>query len=119
MKKFFSLLCLVAILCVAYLAVTQSFPGEKPGKENIEAEAEKLVEQAKDMYTEYGSAAAAQANETLGSMVAQADEKLGDVVEQADEAIEEAVTSAVEGAKKGFFQSIQESIREFFQNLTT
>ena len=119
MKKFFSVLCLLAILCVAYLAVTQLRSGEKPDINSIEAGAEDLVEQVKDMYDEYGSAAVAQADEKLGSVVEQADEKLDEVVEQADAAIENAVENAVEGAKEGFFESIKESINNFFQDLTT
>ena len=119
MKKFFSVLCLLAILCVTYLAVTRFHSGENPDINDIESGAEVLMDQVKDMYEEYGSAAVAQADEKLGSVVEQADEKLGDVVEQADIAIEEAVESAVEGAKEGFFESIKESISNFLQDLTT
>lgn len=119
MKKFVSVLCLLAILCVAYLAFAQLQNGEKPAIEDIDSEANELVDQVKDMYEEYGSAAVAQADEKLGDVVEQADEKLGDVVAQADEAIEEAVESAVEGAKEGFFQSIKESIGNFFRDLTS
>lgn len=119
MKKFFGVLCLLAILCVAYLAVVQLRSGEKPDINDIESGAEELVDQVKDMYKEYGSAAVAQADEKLDGVVEQADEKLGDVVEQADAAIEEAVESAVEGAKEGFFESIKEIISNFFENLTT
>lgn len=108
MKKIFSVLCLLAILFVAYLTFTQPHDNEHPAVEDIESGAEELVGQVEDMYEEYGSAAVAQANE-----------KLGDVVEQADEAIEEAVESAVEGAKEGFFQSIKESISNFFHDLTS
>ena len=107
MKKFIRALCLLAILCVAYFALTQPQSSEKPAIEDIESEADDLVDQVKDMYEEYGSAA-----------VAQADEKLGDVVDQADDAIESAVESAVEGAKEGFFQSLKESINNFFRDLT-
>lgn len=106
MKKFVSVLCLLAILCVAYLVFTQSYDGEKSSMNDLETGAEELVDQVKDMYEEYGSAA-----------VAQADEKLSEVVEQADEAIEEAVESAVEGAKEGFFESIRESVSNFFRDL--
>ena len=108
MKKFIRALCLLAILCVAYFALTQPQSSEKPAIEDIESEADDLVDQVKDMYEEYGSAA-----------VAQADEKLGDVVEQADEAIGEAVESAVEGAKEVFLESIKESISSFFQDLSS
>lgn len=119
MKKFMSVLCLLAILSVAYLAFTQLQEGDKPAIEDVGAGAEELVDQVKDMYEEYGSAAVAQADEKLGEVVEQADEKLGDVVEQADEAIEEAVASAVDGAKEGFFQSIKKSISDFFKDLTS
>ncbi|MDE6602172.1 MAG: hypothetical protein K2K90_08410 [Lachnospiraceae bacterium] len=119
MKKFMSVLCLFAILCVAGLVLTQLRDGEKPAMENIGPGAEELVDQVKDMYEEYGSAAVAQADEKLSDVVERADEKLGDVVEQADEAIGEAVESAVEGAKEGFLESIKESINHFFQDLTS
>lgn len=130
MRKFISVLCLLAILCVAYLAFTQPQGSKKPAMKDIESGADELVDQMKGMYEEYGSAAVAQADETLGDAVEKADEKLGDVVEkadeklgdvvtQADEAIEEAVESAVEGAKEGFFESMKESIGDFFQSLTS
>ncbi len=119
MKKIFSILCLLAILCVAYLAFTQPKDSAKPTMEDIESGTDELVDQVKDMYEEYGSAAVAQADEKLGDVVEQADEKLGDVVAQADEAIESAVESAVEGAKEGFFESIKESISNFFSDLTS
>lgn len=118
MKKFIRALCLLAILCVAYFALTQPQSSEKPAIEDIESGADELVDQVKDMYEEYGSAAVAQADEKLGDVVDQADEKLGDVVAQADDAIESAVESAVEGAKEGFFQSLKESINNFFSDLT-
>lgn len=119
MKKFLSVLCLLAILCVAYLAFTQPQGGDKPAIEDIASGTDELVDQMKGMYEEYGSAAVAQADETLSNAVEEADEKLGDVVSQADEAIEEAVESAVEGAKEGFFESMKESISDFFQGLTS
>lgn len=106
MKKFLRLLCLAAILCVAYLTFTQLRDGETPAIEDVGSEAEEIVGQVKGMYEEYGSAA-----------VEQADEALGDVVEQADQVIEEAVDSAVEGAKDGFFDSIKESVSSFFDGL--
>lgn len=106
MKKILKLLCLAAILCVVYLAVTQPRDGRTPAIESIESEAEEIVDQVKGVYEEYGSAAVEQAGETLG-----------DVVEQADQAIEEAVDSAVEGAKEGFLQSIKESVGGFFDGL--
>ncbi len=106
MKKFLKLLCLAAILCVAYLAVTGLRDGQTPALEDIGSEAEAIAGQVKDMYEGYGSAA-----------VEQADEALGDVVEQADQAIEQAVDSAVEGAKEGFFQSLKENVSHFFENL--
>lgn len=108
MKKFLGLLCLVAVLAVAYLAVTQSRDGEAPAADAIGSDAGKIVDQVKGMYQEYGSAA-----------LEQADEALGEVVEQADEVIGEAVESAVEGAKQGFFQSIKESLTSFFNDLTS
>lgn len=119
MKKFMGLLCLLAILCVAYLAFTHPLDSGQPAIADVGAGAEELADQVKDMYEEYGSAAVAQADEKLDDVMQQADEKLGDVVEQADAAIEEAVDSAVEGAKEGFFQSIKESINNFFDNLTS
>lgn len=103
MKKFLKLLCLAAILCVGYLALTQSRDGQTPAIEHIGSEADEIAGQVKGMYEEYGYAA-----------MQQADEALGDAVEQADQVIEEAVDSAVEGAKKGFLQSIKESISGFF-----
>lgn len=106
MKKFLRLLCLAAILCVVYLAVTQPRDGKTPALEDIGAEAEEIAGQVKGMYEEYGSAA-----------VEQADEALGDVVEKADQVIEEAVDNAVEGAKDGFFDSIKESVSGFFDGL--
>lgn len=106
MKKFFRLLCLAAILCVAYLLVTQPRDGKTPAIDDIGAEAEEIAGHVKGMYEEYGSAA-----------VEQADEALEEVVEQADQAIEEAVDSAVEGAKDGFLESIKESVSEFFDGL--
>lgn len=119
MKKFMSVLCLMAILCVAGLVLVQLHDGEKPAIEDIESGAAEIMDQVKDMYDEYGSAAVAQADEKLSDVVEQADEKLGGVVEQADEAIGEAVESAVEGAKEGFLDSIKESINHFFENLTS
>ncbi len=119
MKKFMSMLCLLAILCVAYLVFTQPRDGGRPGIEDIESGADELVDQVKGMYEEYGSAAVAQADEKLEDVVEQADEKLGDVVAQADKAIDDAVESAVEGAKEGFFQSIKESINDFFESMTS
>ncbi len=119
MKKIFSILCLLAILCVAYLAFIQPNDGEPPTIEDVSAGTGEFVDQVKDMYEEYGSAAAAQAEEKLGDVVEQADEKLGDVVAQADEAIENAMESAVEGAKEGFFESLKKSISDFFDNLTS
>lgn len=108
MKKFLGLLCLAAILAVAYLGVTQFRDGEAPTADAFETEAGEIVDQVKGMYEEYGAAA-----------LEQADEKLENAVEQADEAIEEAVESAVEGAKQGFFQSIKESVTSFFNDLTS
>ena len=95
MKKFFRLLCLAAILCVGYLALTQPRDGQAPAIVNIGSEAEEIAGQVKGMYEEYGSAA----------------------VEQADQVIEEAVDSAMEGAKEGFLQSIKESVSSFFDGL--
>lgn len=106
MKKFLRLLCLAAILCVGYLALTQPRDGQTPAIADIESEAEEIAGQVKGMYEEYGSAA-----------VEQADEALGDMVEQADQVIGEAVDSAVEGAKTGFLQSIKESVSSFFDGL--
>lgn len=119
MKKFISVLCLLAILCVAYLAYTKPRGGENPDIEDIGSGADELVDQVKDIYEEYGSAVVEQADEKLGDVVEQADEKLGDVVAQADAAIGDAVESAVEGAKEGFLESIKESINDFFRNLTS
>lgn len=108
MKKFFRLLCLAAIFCVAFLALTQAHGGKTPDIEGIGAEAEEIAGHVKGMYEEYGSAA-----------VEQADEALENVVEQADQVIEEAVDSAVEGAKDGFFESIREGVSGFFDHLFT
>ena len=95
-------------------ALTQPQSSEKPAIEDIESEADDLVDQVKDMYAEYGSAAVAQADEKLGDVVDQADEKLGEVVAQADDAIESAVESAVEGAKEGFFRVLRKALIIFF-----
>lgn len=108
MKKFLGLLCFAAILATAYLAATQFRNGEAPAADVIESEAGEIVDQVKEMYQEYGSAA-----------LEQADERLENAVEQADEAIGEAVESAVEGARQGFFESIKESVTNFFNDMTS
>ena len=108
MKKFLCLLCIVAVLAVAYLAFTQSRGGEAPTVDAIASGTEEIADQVRGMYQEYGSAA-----------LEQVDERLGDAVEQADEAIGEAVESAVEGAKEGFLQSIKKSIADFWEKLTS
>ncbi len=118
MKKFLKALCLLAILCVGYLALTRPRDGSGPAIDNIKTGADKIVNQVTDMYEEYGSAAAKQVDDALGDKIEQADEALDQVTEQADEAIEEAVGSAVEGAKQGFIQSLKESVSEFFENLS-
>lgn len=119
MKKFMSVLCLLAVLCVAYLAFTRSQGSETPVIDDIGSGTDELVDQVKNMYEEYGSAAVAQADEKLSEVVEQADEKLDGVMEQADEAIGEAVESAVEGAKEGFFESLKKSISDFFHDLSS
>lgn len=108
MKKNMGLLCIAAILAVAYLTVTQLRDGGAPAADAIESQAGEIVDQVKGMYREYGSPA-----------LEQADEALENAVEQADEAIGDAVESAVEGAKQGFFQSIKESVSNFFEDLTS
>lgn len=102
MKIIMRMLCLLAILCAAGLVFTQMRDGEKPAIEDIESGAEEFVDQMKDMYEEYGSAAVAQADEKLNDVVGQADEKLGEVVEQADEAIGKRSKALWKVRKKDF-----------------
>lgn len=118
MKKIVGVLCLLALVYVAYLMITAQMQDQIPVNTNA-IDLEMNVDKARDKCEEYSSAAAAEAEEALEEAVRQADEKLSSVTAQADEAIEEAVGSAVEGAKEGFLKSIKESITEFFQNLTS
>lgn len=101
MKKLFRLICLAAILCVAYLLLTTP-------RGNAEA-----VKQADEVIGD----AVRQADEAIGDAVKQADEALGNAVEQADKALADAVDSAAQGAKQGFIESLKESANEFWEKI--
>lgn len=124
MKKLFRLICLAAILCVAYLALTTPRGNAQPAMKNIGEETGDVTEQVKDI----GQEAVKQADEVIGDAVRQADEAIGDAVkradetldsavEQADKALADAVDSAAEGAKQGFMESLKESANDFFEKV--
>lgn len=124
MKKFFRLICLAAILCVAYLALTTPREDAAPAMKAIEGEAGDVTDQVKAI----GQDAVKQADEVIGGAVRQADEAIGDAVkradkaldsavEQADKALADAVDSAAEGAKQGFVESLKESASEFWNKI--
>lgn len=139
MKKLVKLICLAAILCVAYLALTTPQGEDAPAMKTIEADEE--TDQAKagnaeadqetdrtkadnaeadeiaDRVKAIGEDAVRQADEFIGDAVRQADETLEDAVEQADKAIGDAVESAAEGAKQGFIESLKKSADEFWEKL--
>lgn len=102
MKKFFRLICLAAILCVAYLLLTTPREDTAPA-----------VKQANEVIGD----AVKQADEAIGDAVKRADEALDNAVEQADIALADAVDSAAEGAKQGFIESLKESASEFWNKI--
>lgn len=140
MKKLAKLICLAAILCVVYLALTALHEDGEPVMKSVDAEisddmqaqagnreadqdeerlqtdnaeANEIADRVKAM----GEDAFKQADEFIGDAVKKADEKLEDAVEQADKAIGDAVESAAEGAKQGFIESLKESADEFWKSL--
>lgn len=113
MKKLFRLICLAAILCVAYLMLTTPRGGVEPAMKTIDAEADGNPDQVKEI----SENAIKQADEFIGDAVKKADEVLEDAVAQADQAIADAVDSAAEGAKQGFLESLKDSAHDFWENL--
>lgn len=124
MKKFFRLICLAAILCVAYLTITTPRGDAKPVMKAINGETGDVTDQVKAI----GQDAVKQADEVIGGAVKQADEAIGEAVkradealdsavEQADKALADAVDSAAEGAKQGFVESLKESASEFLNKV--
>lgn len=101
MKKIMRLICLAAILCVAYLVLTTPRGDAEPLKQ-----ADEVI-----------GGAVRQADEAIGDAVKRADEALDSAVEQADKALADAVDSAAEGAKQGFMESLKESASEFWKTL--
>lgn len=137
MKKIMRLICLAAILCVAYLLLTSTggdaAPVIKTISETNEDDSQTKENAAKtgdaaDQVKEIGKEAVKQADEMIGDAVKQADEAIEDAVKRADEAIDsaaeqadkalsDAVESAAEGAKQGFIESLKESASEFWEKL--
>lgn len=138
MKKIFRLICLAAILCVAYLLLTTPREDTAPAMKIIDGETGEADDQTKDADAEtddvtdqmkaIGQDAVKQANEVIGDAVKQADEAIGDAVKRADEALDnaveqadialaDAVDSAAEGAKQGFIESLRESASEFWNKI--
>lgn len=117
MKKFLRLLCLAAILSVAYLALTTPREGSEPAMTAIDAKTDDVATQVRGMYETYGQGALEKADAALGDAVKQADEALENAVEQVDEALGDAVESAALGAKQGFFESLKESVNEFWEKV--
>lgn len=124
MKKLFRLICLAAILCVAYLLLTTPRGDAAPAMKTIDGETGDVTDQVKAI----GQEAVKQADEVIGDAVKQADEAIGDAVkradealdnavEQADKALADAVDSAAEGAKQGFMESLKESASEFWNKI--
>lgn len=124
MKKLFRLICLAAILCVAYLMLTTPRGDAAPAMKVLDGETGDVADQVKDI----GQEAVKQADEVIGDAVRQADEAIEDAVKQADEAIgsaveqadkalADAVDSAAQGAKQGFMESLKESANEFWENV--
>lgn len=95
MKKFWGLLCIMAIIGALYVGVIAPRQGKEITLDTIEAEAEEFADQAQDLYEEYGA----------------------EVVEEANDAINEAVESAVEGATDNFWESLKQSVKSFFDDL--
>lgn len=133
MKKLLRLICLAAIVCVAYLALTTPRGEAEPALKIIDAEADENAAQlsANDIAGQAKAAGqdavkkadeaiedvVARADEAIGDVVKQADEVLDNAVEQADKAISDAVESAAAGAKQGFIESLKESASEFWEKL--
>lgn len=130
MRKILRLICLAAILCVAYLALTTPRGEAEPVMRAIEADTEDdaKTDSMKDSARTFGQDAVGRADEVIGDAVSRADEAIGDVVKQADEVIDNAVEqadqaltdameSAAEGAKEGFIESLKESADEFWEKL--
>ncbi len=124
MKKLFRIICLAAILCVAYLMFTTPRGDANPAMKAINGETGDVTDQVKAI----GQDAVKQADEVIGDAVKQADEAIGDAVkradaaldnavEQADKALADAVDSAAEGAKQGFVESLKESASEFWEKV--
>lgn len=106
MKKLFRLICLAAILCVAYLALTTPRGNVQPAMKTIGGETNEVIGDA-----------VRQADEAIGDAVKRADQALDSAVEQADKALADAVDSAAEGAKQGFMESLKESASEFWNKI--
>lgn len=138
MKKLLRFLCLAAILCVAWLALTTPRGKAEPVMKAIDTETDENTGQVTDADTQtdesadqvkmMGEDAVRQADELIGDAVEQADEAIGDAVKQADEVLEnaveqadkalvDAVDSAAEGAKQGFVESLKKSASEFWGKL--
>lgn len=135
MKKIFRLLCLAAILCVAYLAIMaprgETEPVLKPLETDIDNTAQRSADSADGAEPKAGGIiedavsradgviddAVSRADEAIGDAVKQADEVIGSAVEQADQALADAVESAAEGAKQGFVESLKESASDFWKKL--
>lgn len=131
MKKIMRLICLAAILCVAYLLLTTPRGDAAPAMKAIDAETNETDSETGDVTDQVklvGQEAVNQADGVIGDAVKQADEAIGDAVkraddaldsavEQADKALSDAVESAAEGAKQGFIESLKESASEFWEKL--
>ena len=124
MKKLFRLICLVAILCVVYLVLTNPQGDAAPAMKVFDGETGDVTDQVKDIGQEAVKQAdevigdaVRQADEAIGDAVKQADEAIGNAVEQADKALADAVDSAAQGAKQGFLESLKESASEFLNKI--
>lgn len=127
MKKLLRLLCLAAIVCVAYLALTTPRGAAEPVMKTTGAEADDPagqpetgdtgVDDIADRVKAAGQDALKRADGAIEDAVKQADEVLDNAAEQADKAIGDAVDSAVQGAKQGFLESLKESASEFWEGL--
>lgn len=130
MRKILRLICLAAILCVAYLALTTPRGEAEPAMQTIDTDTEDdaKADDVKDSARTLGQDAVGRADEVISEAVTRADEAIEDVVKQADEVIDnaveqadqaltDAVESAAEGAKQGFIGSLKESADEFWEKL--
>lgn len=127
MKKIMRLICLAAILCVAYLLLTTPRGDAAPAMKTIVGEPNEDADQEKDADAETGDVtdqvkaigqeAVKQVDEAIGDAVKQADEALDSAVEQVDKALADAVDSAAEGAKQGFMESLKESASKFWEKI--